>query len=138
MNKYSIGEVARITGLSAKTLRFYEEKGVIKEAKREDNGYRYYSEENLEEIKIVKSAKDLGLPLGEIKKLLIGCEGGDCKHTKEYNKKVIDDYLELLIEHIKQMENLKKRLQRVQRSGPYCCGILHELSINNEGEVNNK
>jgi MerR family copper efflux transcriptional regulator len=138
MNKYSIGEVAKITGLPAKTLRFYEEKGVIKGALREENGYRYYSEENLEEIKIIKSAKDLGLPLAEIKKLLIGCEGGDCKHTKEYNKKVVDDYLGLLIEHIKQMEILKKRLQRVQRDGPYCCGILHELSINNESGVNKK
>ena len=131
MNKYSIGEVAEMTGLSAKTIRFYEEKGIIEAALREDNGYRYFSEENLEEIKLIKSAKDLGLPLSEIKKLMIGCEGRDCEHTKEFNKKVIDDYVDLLTERITQMETLRNRLVRIQKSGPYCCGILHELTINN-------
>lgn len=134
MKKYSIGEVARITGLSTKTLRFYEEKDIIKSASREENGYRYFSEENLEEIKLIKYAKDLGLPLSEIKKLMIGCAGGDCNHTKEYNKKVIDDYIELLIERKKQTEILLDRLQKIQKKGPYCCGILHELSINDRKE----
>jgi MerR family copper efflux transcriptional regulator len=134
MDKYSIGQVAKITGMSAKTLRFYEEKGVIESALREENGYRYFTEKGLEEIKMIKYARDLGLPLAEIKKLMIGCTGGDCKHTKEYNKKIIDDYVDLLTERIKQMEILKSKMEKIQKNGPYCCGILHELSINNRKE----
>lgn len=83
---------------------------------------------------MIKYAKDLGLPLAEIKKLMIGCAGGDCTHTKEYNKKIIDDYVDLLAERIKQMEILKSKLEKIKKNGPYCCGILHELSINDRKE----
>jgi len=130
MNKYSIGQVAKITGLSAKTIRFYEEQGVIESPSREGNGYRFYSEENLEEIKLIKNARDLGLPLSEIKKLTVGCENGDCSHSKEYVQKTIEGYLGLLTERITQMEKLKSRLKKLMANGPYCCEILHQLSIN--------
>jgi MerR family transcriptional regulator, Zn(II)-responsive regulator of zntA len=138
MNKYTIGQVAKITGLPTKTLRFYEEKGVIKGAAREENGYRFFTKENIEEIKLIKYAKDLGLPLADIKELMIGCAGGDCKHTKEHNKKIIDKNIDLLTERIRQMKILKKKLQKIQENGPYCCGILHELAISDESEVSNK
>ena len=131
MKKYTIGQVAKITGLPAKTLRFYEEQGVIESATREENGYRYFSEENLEEIKLIKNARDLGLPLTEIKKLTVGCEKGDCQHSKEYVQKTIENYIHLLNERIAQMKNLKTRMQELLTNGPYCCEILHQLSINN-------
>lgn len=134
MKKYSIGQVAEITGLSTKTLRFYEEKEIIKSASRKENGYRYFTEENLDEIKLIKYARDLGLPLSEIKKLMIGCSGGDCKQTKAYNEKIIGDYVVLLNERIKQMEILRKRLREVLKNGPYCCDVLQQLSIHDRKE----
>ena len=130
MNKYTIGQVAKMTGMSAKTLRLYEEQGVIKSVLREENGYRYFTEENLEEIRLIKYARDLGLPLLEIKRLTVGCENGDCDHSKEYIQKNIERYVNILSERIKQMENLRFRLKELLRDGPYCCGILHQLSIN--------
>lgn len=134
MNKYTIGEAAKITGVSAKTLRFYEEKGIIKAATREENGYRFFDDENVEEIKLIKYARDLGLPLAEIKKLTVGCVDGNCEHTKETNKKVIDNYIELLTERITQMKNLREKMIRLQKNGPYCCEILHQLVINDRKE----
>ena len=132
MKKYSIGEVAKISGVDSKTLRFYEKAGVIKTAKREENGYRYFTEENLEEIKVVKNTRDLGLGLPEIKELMIGCTDGNCKHTAERNQKIIDDYIKKLTERIEQMEKLKKRMLVLQKKGPYCCDVLHQLVISKE------
>lgn len=43
--QYRIGEMAEMTGLTRDTLRFYEKKGVIA-AKRRENGYRYYTEQD--------------------------------------------------------------------------------------------
>jgi len=130
MNKYSIGQVSKITGLPAKTIRFYEEQGVIKNAQRAENGYRYFSEENLKEIKLIKGVRDLGLPLAEIKKMVVGCDERGCNHSKEYVKENIERYLELLSRKIAQMEILKSRLRYLLKEGPYCCEILHQLSIN--------
>lgn len=135
MEKYTIGEAAKMTGVSAKTLRFYEDKGIIKSAERnEENGYRLYSKMNIQEIKMVKYARDLGLALGEIKKLMVGCKDGDCEHTKEYNKQVIDNYIRMLTERINQMTNLREKMVRLQKNGPYCCEILHQLIINDRKE----
>lgn len=116
--------------MSAKTLRFYEDQGVIQSASREENGYRYFSEENLEEIKLIKYARDLGLPLAEIKKLTVGCEAGKCEHSKEYVQENIERYIGILTEKIKQMQNLNYRMKSLLKNGPYCCEILHQLSIN--------
>jgi MerR family transcriptional regulator, copper efflux regulator len=132
MKKYSIGEMAKISGVDAKTLRFYEEKGVIKPAKREENGYRFFTEDNLEEIKVIKNARELGLGLPEIKELMIGCSDGNCKHTTERNQKIIDGYVEKLTERIEQMEKLRKRMVVLQKKGPYCCDVLHQLVISKE------
>ncbi len=132
MKKYSIGEVAKLSGVDAKTLRFYEEKGVIVPTKREENGYRYFTEENLEEIKVVKNARDLGLGLPEIKELMVGCSDGNCRHTAERNQKIIDNYIEKLTERIVQMEKLKERMLVLQKNGPYCCDVLHQLVISKE------
>ena len=119
-----------MTGVPAKTLRFYEEQGVIKSARREENGYRYFSEENLEEIRLIKYARDLGLPLTEIKKLTLGCENGKCDHSKEFIQNSIERYIDTLSERIRQMKDLKARLKDLLKNGPYCCEILHQLSIN--------
>ena len=56
MRKYEIGETAKITGLPAKTIRFYEEEGVISPALRGENGYRQYPEQSIEELKVLKYA----------------------------------------------------------------------------------
>lgn len=44
--EYQIGDVSKIVGLSCDALRFYEKKGIIK-AKKKENGYRCYSQEDL-------------------------------------------------------------------------------------------
>jgi DNA-binding transcriptional MerR regulator len=137
MEKFSIGETARLTGLSTKTIRFYEDEGVISSAVRTDNGYRTYSEAAIEELKVLKYARDLGLPLSEIKKLILGCDSGDCQHSREYIQKSIKSYLGLLETRIDQMETLRQKLtglnQKINTTeiqcgdGKYCCNILHQL-----------
>lgn len=130
MKKYSIGEVAKLTGMSTKTIRFYEGQGIIKNTGREENGYRFFNETNIEEIKLIKNARDLGLPLAEIKKLTVGCEEISCEHSREYIQQNIERYVTLLSERINQMTKLKDRMNLLLKNGPYCCEILHQLSIN--------
>ncbi len=65
-----IGEIARITGFSTKTLRYYEEVGLVKPTARTEGGYRLYGESELAQIEFIKRAKLIGLTLKEIKELL--------------------------------------------------------------------
>jgi DNA-binding transcriptional MerR regulator len=71
-----IGEVARLANVPAKTLRYYEEMGLISPAGRTDAGYRLYGWRELEQIEFVRRAKLMGLSLEEIRSLVESAEDG--------------------------------------------------------------
>ncbi len=78
-----IGELAGRTGLSVKTLRYYEQVGVIDVAERTSGGYRYYDVGVLERLRFVRSAQAVGLTLGEIREIVAFRERGlsPCVHV---------------------------------------------------------
>lgn len=65
-----IGQVAKRTGLSAPTIRYYEEIGLLTKPKRSPSGYRRYSVEVLDQLRFVQLAKKLGLSLEEVQPLI--------------------------------------------------------------------
>ena len=71
---YRIGELAEALGLSHRTVRYYEEVGLIRPT-RSTGGFRLFSDRDLERIRLVLRFKGLGLSLEEIRKLL--CRGDD-------------------------------------------------------------
>jgi MerR family transcriptional regulator, thiopeptide resistance regulator len=68
-----IGELARRTGLTIATLRFYEREGLI-ECQRSKTQYRHFPEESVERVQRILYLRSLNLPLSEIKNLI--CAGG--------------------------------------------------------------
>jgi DNA-binding transcriptional MerR regulator len=66
-----IGEVAERTGVTQRTLRFYEEKGLLKPPTRMEGGFRLYSEEDIERVEQIKRLQQLlGFTLAEIKEMV--------------------------------------------------------------------
>jgi len=65
-----IGELARRVGVSAKTIRYYEDAGVLPPAERLPNGYRLYGAEDQARLRFVRGAHSLGLTLEDIAKVL--------------------------------------------------------------------
>ena len=66
----NISEIAKKTGLTTKAIRFYEDKGLITAPLRGDNSYRYYQDRHLDELVLLKQAKDVGFTLDECGELL--------------------------------------------------------------------
>ena len=69
-NALQIGEVGQMLGLNPKTLRYYEEIGLLPRRKRSRGGYRLYSSADVERIIFVRQGRALGLSLDEIRDLL--------------------------------------------------------------------
>ena len=67
---FSSGELARLAGVSADTLRHYERRGVLARPRRAQNGYREYPAEALERVKLVRSALAVGFTLDELAGIL--------------------------------------------------------------------
>ncbi len=67
----NIGQAAKASGVSAKMLRYYEAIGLIPKAGRTESGYRTYGEADVNTLRFIRRARDLGLPIERIK-LLVG------------------------------------------------------------------
>ncbi|MBW3638597.1 MAG: heavy metal-responsive transcriptional regulator [Actinobacteria bacterium] len=65
-----IGELAGRLGLNTKTIRYYEQIGLVPAAPRTSSGYRDYTESDASRLVFIKSAQRLGLSLGEISEIL--------------------------------------------------------------------
>lgn len=97
--KYSIGEFSQIARASVKALRLYHEKGVlVPDFVDPESGYRYYSQEQVGEARVVASLKGLGFTLAEVKEILDSCEEDG-------------DLVERLQEKRRELEKRVKRFQ---------------------------
>lgn len=71
-----IGEVAEQVGLSLRTVRYYEEVGLVSPSARSEGGFRLYSDEDVSKLALVKRMKPLGLTLEEMGELVRLIEDG--------------------------------------------------------------
>ena len=60
------GELARLTGISADTLRFYERRGLLPSAPRAASGYRLFPPEALSRVKLIRGALSIGFSVAEL------------------------------------------------------------------------
>lgn len=70
MSALTIGQVARRSGVPAKTIRYYESVGLLPAPERGDNGYRYYDDGTVRTLRFVRHARELGFPLDDVRALL--------------------------------------------------------------------
>ena len=76
MTEYmQIGEVAEQTRLSLRTIRYYEETGLVTPATRSPGGFRLYSEADVDRLRLLRQAKPLGFSLDELRDLLAVLDG---------------------------------------------------------------
>ena len=75
MQTFTIGELARAAGVNVETVRFYERRGLLRQPERGE-GYRRYPATDLDRLRFVRRAKDLGFTLAEIAGLLDAAGAG--------------------------------------------------------------
>lgn len=106
-----IGSVAKKSGVPIKTIRYYEELGLLKTTRRTGGGYRLFDSDVFSRLSFIKCAQGLGLSLLEIKEFLDVLDHGElpCNHLKIK----LEAKLELIEQHIQQLQVLKQELKRV-------------------------
>lgn len=93
-----ISEVAKLSGVTVRTLHYYDEIGLLKPSKTTEAGYRMYSIEDLEKLQQILFFRELDFPLNEIKKIMI---------NPNYDKiEALNKHKELLIEKRKRIDGL--------------------------------
>ena len=106
-----IGELARRSGLSTSTIRFYESKGLLQAVSRQANGYRDYPLEAVALLNIISNAQQTGFSLDEIRQVL----PQDLSHWQH------DALVAALRRKVSDIEAMEVKLARTTRSCRPCC-----------------
>jgi DNA-binding transcriptional MerR regulator len=96
---YSIGELARMVNLSQRTIRYYEEIGLLQSVRRIETGKRVYTDDDVRRLKFINRLKVLGLSLAEMVKL------EKIYRTQRNNREVIPKLLAILDERAVQIDD---------------------------------
>ncbi|AFY91018.1 heavy metal-responsive transcriptional regulator [Chroococcidiopsis thermalis] len=103
-----IGSVAKESGVPIKTIRYYEELGLLKTSGRTEGGFRIFSSDVLARLNFIKRAQRLGLSLAEIKDFLEIHDRGElpCEHIQIK----LEDKISQIEQQIQQLQILKLEL----------------------------
>ncbi len=108
-----IGELADVTGFPAKTIRYYEQIGLLPPPEREANGYRSYGTDALQRLRFVQHAQSAGLTLREITQVLaIRSEGrAPCVHVRD----LLHHHLDQIDARVAELQATRRELQVLAR-----------------------
>lgn len=103
-----IGQLAKETGFTPKTLRYYEDVGLLRPARRAQSGYRLYDEAAVERLRFIRRAQGVGFRLKDIRRILeISDEGRvPCQHIME----VIDRELTRIAAQLERLRQFRDGL----------------------------
>jgi len=113
-----ISQLAKKSGLSAHTLRYYEKHGLISASVRNEAGYRLYSEADIRRVEFVKTARSVGFSLGDIGSLL-SIRLDKAGHSCEEVTKITESKLQDVEARIAELQSIQGTLQILLDS---CCG----------------
>lgn len=109
MNRYwKVGELAAITGLTVRTLRFYDQIGLFSPSAQTKSGHRQYDASDLSRLQQIVSLKEMGLSLDEVKSLLLNEQISPLE--------IVNLQIEKIKEQISLKQTLLDQLQYVSKS----------------------
>lgn len=107
----SIGELAKSLGLTTRTLRYWEEVGIIESMQRSDGATRGYTPYYVRRIKFIMKLKELGLTIKELQELYIAY--GEAKQTDRMIPRlveILDDHINTVDEKMAKLATLRKEI----------------------------
>lgn len=118
----TVGQLAYATGVSAKTIRYYEQVGVLPVPRRSTAGYRHYSRHDVHRLLFIRRARALGLSLAKLKALTTELDSGECLTMRPRLHALVTEQLRTVQQQIAEFQLLERQLaqvlQRLQTTPP--------------------
>jgi MerR family copper efflux transcriptional regulator len=111
-----IQQASRQSGMPAKTIRFYEEIGLVRPAARSANGYRQFSDTDVRMLRFIHRARKLGFSVDDIQKLI---------SLWQDNKRASSDVKKLALAHVSEIEARIRELESVKQAVLNLAGNCH-------------
>lgn len=130
----NIGEAAKLSGLSAKMIRHYEQIQLLKSVQRDAAGYRQYDAQNIEVLKFIRQARVLGFSMAQIEALLSLWQDPErpSRAVKQVALAHLQEVEHKLHELAAMQATLKNMISACSGDDSSACAILEQLSKKSE------
>ena len=107
----NIGQAAKLSGVSAKTIRYYEGIGLIPPAARTEAGYRSYAEQDVQILRFVERARSLGFSVDDVSRLLSLWASKQRKSAEV--KRLAEQHIQTIDKKVRELETMRDVLQHL-------------------------
>lgn len=132
---YNIGDLVKELKINKETIRYYEKIGLLSEPKKDKNGYRIYSKDDIEKIRFILIVKNFGFSLKEIGMLLPKIYDEILEENMENIKAIVEYKISEIDNKINELEETKRLLQKVNDNilpqNRKCCNEIEIYLKNN-------
>ena len=118
---YRIGELAKLANVTPDTIRYYEKQQMIDHEVRTEGGFRLYTDNDLQRLRFIRYARQLGFTLESIRELL-SIRIDPEHHTCQESKSIVQARLDEVEGRIQELQAMQRSLRRVNDA---CCGTAH-------------
>ena len=118
---YRIGELAKLANVTPDTIRYYEKQQMIDHEVRTEGGFRLYTDNDLQRLRFIRYARQLGFTLESIRELLLIRIAPE-HHTCQESKSIVQARLDEVEGRIQELQAMQRSLQRLNDA---CCGTAH-------------
>jgi MerR family copper efflux transcriptional regulator len=109
----TVGQLAHTTGVPTKTIRYYEQVGVLPAPRRSPAGYRQYTRRDVNRLLFVRRGRALGLPLKDLKTLTAELDNGRCGTMRPQLSNLIQVQLQTVRQRIAEFQLLRLQLEQI-------------------------
>ncbi len=120
MEQLTIGQLARITGIAAKNIRYYESIGLLPCPERTMNGYRRYKQADVNRLTLLRRLRLLGVPLADLSPLLTGASEARCSEVLQEILPLVARKLATLDREIADLQQLRVQVEQYQHQLTVC------------------
>src|SRR5437763_9783486 len=124
--RFTISQVARLTGINAKAIRYYESSGLLPSPQRGDNQYRRYSLADVNRLNLLRRIRLLGVPLAAAKSLLVGATEARCLDVQQELLALVNERLKTIDQEIAELQQLRSVVESYQHDLVNCQPNEHE------------
>lgn len=137
--EYTVSELAKLAGITSRTLRYYDEIGLLSSKRMSSNGYRIYGQKEVDRLQQILFYRELGIPLDEVGRILSDKDFDDLFALQDHLDALLEKrkQLDLLIANVKNTIKAKKG-EIIMNDKEKFEGFLRKMVEDNEQKYGNE
>lgn len=131
MSKYTTGEIAKLCGVTVRTVQYYDTRNLLVPSELSEGGRRLYSEDDLKRMKVICFLRELDIPINAIGELLAEEHPEDILHLLlQQQEEILKEEIDIRQEKLQKLQTLRQDIQKTEQFSIETIGDIAHIMEN--------